>query len=178
MNLFVLFVALMPLMALAAEDRVKSVALFQEAAKVFRHPRCMNCHPAGDQPTQGHDLHVHLMNVQRGAKDHGATALQCSACHGTENNKFSQVPGAPKWALAPKSMGWQGLNDAQLCRALKDPRKNHGMTMEQFIKHNAEDELVAWGWNPGAGREPVPGTQQQFGRLVADWVASGAHCPN
>lgn len=157
--------------------RDQSVALFKEAAQVFRHPRCMNCHPAGDQPTQGADMHKHLMNVQRGPKDHGAVGMNCKACHGTENNPHSLVPGAPKWALAPRSMGWQGLNDRELCQALKDPKKNHGMTMQEFIKHNAEDELVAWGWNPGPGREPVPGTQKEFGELIAKWVATGAHCP-
>ena len=51
------------------------------------------------------------------------------------------------------------------------------MTMDKFIKHNAEDPLVGWGWNPGAGRTPVPGTQKEFGELIARWVASGAQCP-
>lgn len=173
-----LFLILIPLALYAQNDgREKSVALFKEAAKVFRHPRCINCHPAGDRPTQGNDMHAHIMNVQRGPKDHGAIAMQCSTCHGKENNPHSGVPGSPKWALAPRSMGWQDLNDRQLCQALKDPKKNHGMTLEKFIKHNAEDELVAWGWNPGGGREPVPGTQKEFGKLIADWVATGAHCP-
>lgn len=158
-------------------DREKSVALFNQALKVFRHPRCMNCHPAGDRPTQGNDMHEHAMNVMRGPKDHGALALNCKACHGVENNVQSGVPGASKWALAPKSMGWQGLTDRQLCQALKDPKKNHGMSMEKFIAHNAEDPLVGWAWNPGGKREPVPGTQKEFGQVVADWVATGAHCP-
>lgn len=161
---------------LAQDDKAKSVALFQESLKVFRHPRCMNCHPAGENPTQGQNMHPHLMNVKRGPDDHGATALKCSACHGVENNKHSNVPGAPKWALAPKSMAWQNTSDGELCKRLKDPKRTH-MDMQQFIKHNAEDELVAWGWNPGGGREPVPGTQKQFGELIAAWVASGAHCP-
>lgn len=160
----------------AESDKAKSVALFQESLKVFRHPRCMNCHPAGENPTQGQDMHAHAMNVKRGPGDHGAIALQCSACHGTENNKQSNVPGAPKWALAPKSMAWQNTTDSELCRRLKDPKRTH-MDMQQFIKHNAEDELVGWGWNPGGGREPVPGTQKQFGELIAKWVASGGHCP-
>lgn len=160
------------------EAQVKrSVELFKEAAKVFQHPRCMNCHPAGDRPTQGMDMHEHIMNVQRGKDDKGNLGMRCTACHGTENNRHSGVPGAPKWALAPKSMGWQGLSLRELCQALKDPKKNHGMTMEKFIEHNAHDELVAWGWNPGAGREPVPGTQEQFGKIIAEWVGTGAECP-
>ncbi|HEY1098391.1 MAG TPA: hypothetical protein VGF99_05670, partial [Myxococcota bacterium] len=39
------------------------------------------------------------------------------------------------------------------------------------------DVLVAWGWNPGADREPAPGSQQAFGELVDAWVKSGAACP-
>lgn len=158
-------------------DRERSIQLFKETTKVFRHPRCMNCHPAGSRPTQGDEMNPHLMNVQRGPKDHGAIGLQCMACHGTTNNVHSGVPGAPKWALAPKSMGWQGLSDSELCRAIKDKKKNHGMSLEQLVEHNAKDPLVAWGWNPGKGREPVPGTQEEFGKLFAEWVATGAHCP-
>ncbi len=158
-------------------QKEESIRYFQEAAKVFQHPRCMNCHPAGERPTQGMDMHAHLMNVQRGKDDHGLVGMKCAACHQAENNKFSGVPGAPKWALAPKSMGWQGLTQRQLCKALLDPKKNHGMTKEKFIKHNAEDKLVAWGWDPGQGREPVPGTQKEFGENVAKWIETGAHCP-
>lgn len=52
-----------------------------------------------------------------------------------------------------------------------------GKTVAQIVEHNAHDELVAWGWSPGAGREPVPGTQEQLGALVAAWVETGAACP-
>jgi hypothetical protein len=41
----------------------------------------------------------------------------------------------------------------------------------------AEDSLVGWGWAPGAGREPAPGTQKEFGALIAAWAESGAACP-
>ena len=44
----------------------ESIRHFVEAAKVFQHARCMNCHPAGDQPTQGMDMHIHKILVQRG----------------------------------------------------------------------------------------------------------------
>lgn len=165
--------------SMAAAQRAspsRSAELFLEAAKVFRHPRCMNCHPAGDQPTQGNDRHLHQMHVVRGPDDHGAIAMKCSTCHGEANYKYSGVPGAPKWALAPKSMAWAGLSDRELCQALKDRKKTH-MNNEQFIAHNAKDPLVGWGWAPGEGREPVPGTQAEFGRIVAEWIATGADCP-
>lgn len=41
----------------------------------------------------------------------------------------------------------------------------------------AHDPLVGWGWNPGAGRTPVPGTQEEFGSLSQAWADSGAQCP-
>ena len=45
----------------------RSRALFAEAAKVITSPRCMNCHPAGDHPTQGNDEHVHQPAATRGS---------------------------------------------------------------------------------------------------------------
>ena len=41
----------------------------------------------------------------------------------------------------------------------------------------AHDPLVGWGWNPGVGRTPVPGTQEEFGKLIQAWADSGAQCP-
>ena len=36
---------------------------------------------------------------------------------------------------------------------------------------------MGWGWEPGAGREPAPGSQESFCDLIAAWVATGAVCP-
>jgi len=88
------------------------------------------------------------------------------------------VPGVEDWHLAPLSMLWEGRSKEQICEQMKDPARNGGRTLAQIVDHNAHDRLVAWGWNPGHGREPAPGTQEQLGQLVADWVASGAECPN
>ncbi len=155
----------------AEGDHEKSVAYFQKMAAVLQHPRCLNCHPNADAPTQGPDMHLHIMNVQRGKDNHGAAGMKCATCHGSENNADSGVPGAPKWGLAPRSMAWQGLSLHALCETIKDPKKNHGMTLAQLIRHNGEDKLVAWGWNPGAGREAVPGTQKEFGELTRQEVS-------
>ncbi len=166
-----------PAQAQAQSGQEKSIQLFMEATRVIRHPRCMNCHPAGDQPTQGNDLHPHAQYVQRGVDDHGAIGMRCNTCHGAANYDYAKVPGAPKWGLAPRSMGWQGLSDGQLCEAIKDPVKNHGMSLEKLIEHMAKDPLVGWAWAPGLGREPAPGTQEKFGQTIAAWVQTGAHCP-
>jgi len=145
-------------------------------AAVMQHPRCLNCHPQGDQPTQGTDMHMHVMNVWRGPDNHGAVAMKCAACHGTENNPNSGVPGAPNWGLAPKSMGWVGLNPRELCWTIKDPKKTR-KTLEELVRHNGEDKLVAWAWNPGTDREPAPGTQKEFGENTRKWIETGAVCP-
>ena len=40
--------------------------------------------------------------------------------------------------------------------------------------NEGRDLLVAWGWMPGSGREPAPGSLAEFGALVAAWAALGA----
>jgi hypothetical protein len=74
-------------------------------------------------------------------------------------------------------MAWVGRSPHAICEQLKDPKRNGGKTLAQIVEHNAHDELVGWGWKPGAGREPAPGTQEQFGAIVAAWVETGAECP-
>ena len=175
---FALLLALPAFAQNSPEFKVKkSIELFNQAATVFQHPRCLNCHPSGETPTQGMDMHVHTMNVKRGEADFGVDGMHCMTCHQDHNNKDSGVPGAPNWALAPKEMAWQGLSKRELCLQLKDPSKTH-KTMEEMIEHNSNDTLVAWGWKPGKHREPAPMTQKKFGEIFKAWVESGAHCPN
>jgi len=38
---------------------MRARAMFSEIGKVLTHPRCINCHPAGDRPTQDNDMHPH-----------------------------------------------------------------------------------------------------------------------
>ena len=61
--------------AAIANDRARAIALFLEAGKVIAHPRCMNCHPAGDSPTQTERTQPHLPLVVRGADGHGAPGM-------------------------------------------------------------------------------------------------------
>src|SRR6476469_6419334 len=60
------------------KDVAASRAAFLHVYKVLMHPRCMNCHPNGDQPLQGEDSHVHMMNVKRGEEGTGKYALKCA----------------------------------------------------------------------------------------------------
>lgn len=155
-------------------------ALFMAFVPVLRHPRCMNCHSQGDYPRQGDDGHRHAMNVRRGPGGFGVTAEKCGTCHQDHNLDSAHLPpGAPGWHLPPPSMPmiWQGLTDAQLCESIKDPRQNHDRNLNQLVEHFTEDKLVAWGWNPGPGRTPVPMPRDEFSTKVKQWQAAGAPCP-
>ena len=168
-----------------ADQTERSIAIFQETGKVLLHPRCVNCHPAGDRPLQGMDMHLHQPPVRRGDANFGEPGMMCNTCHGPANvpvvaqsENIRSIPGNPNWHLAPIEMAWQGRSLGDICRQIKDEDRNGGKTLAELVDHMANDDLVGWGWHPGKGREPVPGTQKQFGELYKAWAATGAHCPD
>lgn len=166
----------------AIEDETEqSTALFGEMYKVISSPRCMNCHPRSDIPTQGDDMRLHVPPVERGPSGFGEVGMECGTCHGAENFVYAgadgSIPGHEHWHLAPLSMGWVGMTVGEVCDQLKDPARNGDRTLEAIHEHNATDGLVAWGWEPGEGRTPAPGNQEVFGALTEAWIATGAHCP-
>jgi hypothetical protein len=167
-----------------ADRAARSRALFAEAAKVITSPRCMNCHPAGDNPSQGDNEHVHRPAAFRGEAGVGVPGLPCAACHTDKNfplsvgeASYQSIPGHPRWGLAPIEMAWQGKSPAQICRQIKDPAHNGGRSLALLREHMAKDDLVGWAWHPGAGRRPAPGTQEEFGAIIAAWIDTGAECP-
>jgi hypothetical protein len=168
-----------------ADPAARSRALFCEAAKVLASPRCMNCHPAGDHPTQGDDRHLHDPPVERGASGAGVAGAPCAACHMSRTvdlypgavASFRSIPGHPRWQLAPVEMAWQGKSVGDICRQLKDKTRNGGRDLAMVQHHVATDDLVAYGWHPGEGRTPAPGSQQLAGELFQAWIDSGAQCP-
>lgn len=156
----------------------RAIALFNEAGKVIQSPRCLNCHPAGDRPTQTDRMRPHIPLVVRGEAGMGAAGgLACTTCHHENNFDAANVPGNAKWALAPTEMAWQGKTLGQICTQIKDKERNGGKDMAALVHHMAEDELVGWGWKPGGNRTPAPGTQKQFGELIRAWADAGAACP-
>src|SRR5258706_13938164 len=155
----------------------RSRALFVEAGRVLQHPRCLNCHPVGERPTQGNDTHPHSPLVVRGSDDKGAIAMRCATCHQDANYEQSGVPGHPLWHVAPKSMAWQTKSLGQIFEQIKDPKRNGGKTLAAIQEHMAQDSLVGWGWRPGGNREPAPGTQAQLGALIAAGIDSGPARP-
>jgi hypothetical protein len=160
-----------------ADPRARAIALFEEAGKVLQHPRCMNCHPASDRPTQTERMRPHHPLVVRGDNGYGAAGLRCATCHHTSNFDAAHVPGHPEWHLAPATMAWQGRSLGEICAQIKDRARNGNRDMAALVHHLAEDSLVGWAWSPGAGRDPAPGSQPQFGELMKAWEAAGADCP-
>lgn len=164
-----------------ADPAARSAALFTEMGKVIQSPRCLNCHPRTDRPNQGDKMVAHAPPVVRGPAGQGAPGLECSTCHSDRNVAFANgegsIPGAPMWHLAPLSMAWEGKSLGEICAQIKDPKRNGGKSLAALIEHNGKDELVGWGWHPGSGRTPAPGTQAQFGALTKAWVETGAKCP-
>jgi hypothetical protein len=156
----------------------RSAALFTELGKVLTHPRCLNCHPAGDYPRQGDVSRLHQPPVERGPDDFGLPAMRCPICHQQANFDPAGVPGNPVWHLAPREMGWEGKTLGEICAQIKDPARNGNRSLEALVEHIGEDQLVGWAWAPGYGRQSAPGTQKEAGALVEAWVKTGAVCPN
>jgi hypothetical protein len=74
-------------------------------------------------------------------------------------------------------MVFQGRTPGQLCRQLKDPRQNGGLTRERFAHHVATDPLVLWAWNPGEGRSAPPLPHPEFAAAIKEWLDAGGACP-
>lgn len=139
---------------------------------IITHPRCTNCHAAGDGPTQDDDRHPHVPAVNR--------STDCRQCHGEKNGTTANSPpGAKDWHIAPAEMPriFAGRSPAQICRLLKDPARNGGLTVDQVIDHVETDPLLAWAYQPGPGRTPPPSDWHQMVALFKTWRNVGAACP-
>ena len=172
----------------ADPNLAQGLAAWERVYSVLISPRCINCHPATNYPQQGDDRRRHFANVVRGGHEgKGVPALTCNGCHQEVNADSTGVPGSPNWHLAPLSMKWQDTNDrplssAAVCRTVTDRSRNHNMDGRALLKHNAEDKLVLWGWNPGRRpdgtmRTLPPLTHAEFADATRIWVEAGTPCP-
>jgi len=164
--------------AAIGDTATRSAALFAELGKVLTHPRCVNCHPAGDRPRQTDVSRLHQPPVERGVDGFGLAAMRCPICHQAANFEPGRVPGNPIWHLAPREMAWEGKTLGEICAQIKDPARNGGRSLEALAEHIGSDHLVGWAWAPGFGRRPAPGTQKEAGALVEAWTKTGAVCPS
>jgi hypothetical protein len=115
----------------------------------------------------------------------GVPGATCQGCHLSRTvdlfpgavASYNSILGHPRWELAPLEMAWQGKSIGEICRQLKDETRNGGRDLAIVHEHVGKDDLVAYGWQPGKGRIPAPGTQQLAGELVQMWIDTGAECP-
>src|SRR6202163_4406834 len=115
--------------AAIGDTAARSAALFAELGKVLTHPRCVNCHPAGDRPHQGEAGRLHQPPVERGEDGFGLVAMRCPICHQQANFEPGRVPGNPIWHLAPREMAWEGKTLGEICLQIKDPERNSGRAL-------------------------------------------------
>lgn len=153
-------------------------AAFATVYEVLQHPRCKNCHPAGDAPLQGDEGRRHGQNVLGGPDGQGLYAMRCANCHRDSNTAGSHMPpGAPGWHLPRRDMPlvFEGRAPADLARQLVDPARNGGRSAADLLHHVTHDPLVLWGWNPGEGRGAVTVPHATFVARMQEWI--GAGCP-
>lgn len=163
-----------------ADQFTAAQAAWGDVYRVLTHPRCMNCHPAGDRPLQTDTSRPHRMNISRASVKNG---VACSTCHRAVNSEALGIaggpPGAPHWQLPPEQtpMVFQGHTPASLCAQLKDPARNGGKDLEGLLKHVGHDPLVLWGWQPGGERTVPPLSHADFVKAFTAWVEGGGACP-
>lgn len=153
---------------------------FELVAETLAHPRCTNCHPAGEQPLIGEDSRPHGMQVMRGPEGRGVTTTMCANCHQQENLEGEHMPpGAPNWHMPPRAtpMVFENKSAAELCRAITDPTQNGGKDPAALLEHLEHDALVKWAWTPGDGRKPPPLAHADFVVAARSWIEAGAACP-
>ncbi len=160
--------------------RAKSAAAWNTVYEVLQHPRCVNCHPAGDTPLVGDQGQPHPQNVQRGPDGNGLFGMRCSTCHQTGNLPGAHMPpGAPVWHLPHPAMPlvFEGRTPGELCRQLRDPAQNGNRSLAALLHHVESDPLVLWGWAPGDGRMPVSISHADFVAAMRAWIDGGCECP-
>jgi hypothetical protein len=168
----------------SSANREQGLVAFETVRSVLQHPRCQNCHPAGDAPLQGEEGRVHAMNIQRGPAGRGMVGAECTTCHGPANPPSNYglhiPPGVAEGWHMPKpeeKLVFVGMAPGPLCEQLKDPARNGGKDMAALRAH-LDTPLVTWGWEPGFGRTPVAVPRARFLAAWEDWAAAGAPCPN
>ena len=167
---------------LQTPDEKGSRAAFLAAATVFAHPRCVNCHAAGDKPTQNDNSRAHKgSKLQRGADGRGVEPFQCSLCHKEVNRETRPIssPGSPDWRMPPKEtpMIFAKRTPAQLCQHLKDTTQNGNRSLAQIVELVKQEPLILWAWSPGKVRAKPLLSHEEFVGKMEEWVNKGAFCP-
>ncbi|MEO0697097.1 MAG: hypothetical protein AAFY84_13470 [Pseudomonadota bacterium] len=168
----------------------EGLAAWARIYEVTSHPRCSNCHtgeanvPMWSGPSYG-ETRPHGMLINGGESRIGIETLPCSTCH-MESTAPNTVPHAPPhaglpWMLAPVAFVWFGQDSQTICTQMSDPTRNGGRDGDGLVEHIIHDAeikaFITWGFNPGGGREPAPGTMQAHLDDMVTWTSAGMPCP-
>jgi len=162
--------------AAITDERARALALFAEAGRVLMHPRCVNCHPAGDSPHQTDRMRLHQPLVVRGAMGTGADAamqyvprpaqLRAGACSGSSR----MAPGAGLHGVGRPLPGPDLRTDQGPCAQTAAATWRVSFIISERTRLSA-----------GPGRPERPGRPRRGRRrLRADHARmgdAGAHCP-
>jgi len=165
------------------------LAAWENIHTVLTHPRCLNCHVGEDNlplwGTSANPMRIHGMAINAGESRIGAETLSCNACHQTTTRPNTVPQAAPHtgmdWRLAPVEMQWTDRTSGEICAQMRDPDRNGGRDAAGLIEHILHDAdligFITWSFDPGAGREPAPGSLQEHLEDMARWTAAGMPCP-
>lgn len=174
----------------AGVGEAEGLAAWERILSVVSHPRCVNCHvdesgvPMWSGPSYG-ATRPHGMAIRAGESRVGAEYIPCAVCHVDLPGANTVPHAAPHtggiWMLAPAEFAWFGRDGAEICAQMRDPARNGGRDGAGLVEHILHDAEIAafitWGFAPGGGREPAPGTMQGHLEDMALWVAAGMPCP-
>jgi hypothetical protein len=165
----------------AAHAQDAGAAAWERIYAVAAHPRCTNCH-VGDSGRPGWDglgygtERFHGMNIVAGESRIGAESLLCSACHIGAAGANDVPHAAPQiddaWRLPPADLAWRGKTGGEICASLRALAQDG----ERLIDHVNTSAFVNYGFSPGAGRTPAPGSVDTLAQDLEIWTAAGAPC--
>ncbi|MEO1455007.1 MAG: hypothetical protein AAFV31_14420 [Pseudomonadota bacterium] len=165
------------------------LAAWDSIHTVLTHPRCLNCQVGADNvPLWGTTEvpnRIHRMAINAGDSRIGAETMSCNACHQTSTRENTVPHAAPHtgmdWRLAPVEFQWTDRSSAEICAQMRDPARNGGRDGAGLIEHILHDAevigFITWSYDPGAGRDPAPGSLQAHLEDMATWTAAGMPCP-
>lgn len=157
------------------EGREAGLAAFDDIYAVLTHPRCMNCHPAGDAPLQGEDARPHSHGITRFSPLQGIHCSQCHAPAGIRDGQAPLPPADPLWSMPPRAMAFQDRTPSELCAQLTDRSVNGGRGLVSLTEHVEADHLLITSWH--SGRPAPPLSHPDLVARFETWSAAGGPCP-
>ena len=170
----------------APED---GLAAWDSIHAVLTHPRCLNCHVGADNvPLWGTPRNPTASTAWRSTRATAGSGPR--VCRATPATRLRRGPNtvphaAPQtgmdWRLAPVEFQWTDRTSAEICAQMRDPDRNGGRDAAGLIEHILHDAeligFITWSFDPGAGRDPAPGSLQAHLEDMAIWTAAGMPCP-